>query len=202
MAKTDIPQTRMMTFQMNQDTEQKRIESDFYVEGYATTFEPYVLFHDDNGNPIYERISPQAFDGARMDDVILQYDHEGRVFARQSNGTLGLEVNDKGLFVWADLSKTEGARQLYEDIRSGMVNKMSWRFLIAPNGDTFDASSRTFVVNKVSDVFDVSAVSIPANNQTSISARKKNIEELEAKVKKAQELKRKKLELKLKLGGL
>lgn len=191
-----------MTFQMNQDTEQKRIESDFYVEGYATTFEPYVLFHDDNGNPIYERISPQAFDGARMDDVILQYDHEGRVFARQSNGTLGLEVNDKGLFVWADLSKTEGARQLYEDIRSGMVNKMSWRFLIAPNGDTFDASSRTFVVNKVSDVFDVSAVSIPANNQTSISARKKNIEELEAKVKKAQELKRKKLELKLKLGGL
>ncbi|MDX8417369.1 HK97 family phage prohead protease [Absicoccus intestinalis] len=202
MAKTDIPQTRMMAFQMNQDTEQKRIESDFYVEGYATTFEPYVLFHDDNGNPIYERISPQAFDGARMDDVILQYDHEGRVFARQSNGTLGLEVNDKGLFVWADLSKTEGARQLYEDIRSGMVNKMSWRFLIAPNGDTFDASSRTFVVNKVSDVFDVSAVSIPANNQTSISARKKNIEELEAKVKKAQELKRKKLELKLKLGGL
>lgn len=202
MAKTDIPQTRMMTFQMNQDTEQKRIESDFYVEGYATTFEPYVLFHDDNGNPIYERISPQAFDGARMDDVILQYDHEGRVFARQSNGTLGLEVNDKGLFVWADLSKTEGARQLYEDIRSGMVNKMSWRFLIAPNGDTFDASSRTFVVNKVSDVFDVSAVSIPANNQTSISARKKNIEELEAKVKKTQELKRKKLELKLKLGGL
>lgn len=202
MAKTDIPQTRMMTFQMTQGTEQKRIESDFYVEGYATTFEPYVLFHDDQGNPIYERISPQAFDGARMDDVILQYDHEGRVFARQSNGTLGLEVNDKGLFVWADLSKTEGARQLYEDIRSGMVNKMSWRFIIAPNGDTFDAASRTFIVNKVSEVFDVSAVSIPANNQTSISARKKNIEELEIKAKKAQEIKRKKLELKLKLGGL
>lgn len=191
-----------MTFQMTQGTEQKRIESDFYVEGYATTFEPYVLFHDDQGNPIYERISPQAFDGARMDDVILQYDHEGRVFARQSNGTLGLEVNDNGLFVWADLSKTEGARQLYEDIRSGMVNKMSWRFIIAPNGDTFDAASRTFIVNKVSEVFDVSAVSIPANNQTSISARKKNIEELEIKAKKAQEIKRKKLELKLKLGGL
>lgn len=191
-----------MTFQMTQGTEQKRIESDFYVEGYATTFEPYVLFNDDQGNPIYERISPQAFDGARMDDVILQYDHEGRVFARQSNGTLGLEVNDNGLFVWADLSKTEGARQLYEDIRSGMVNKMSWRFIIAPNGDTFDAASRTFIVNKVSEVFDVSAVSIPANNQTSISARKKNIEELEIKAKKAQELKRKKLELKLKLGGL
>lgn len=187
---------------MTQGTEQKRIESDFYVEGYATTFEPYVLFHDDQGNPIYERISPQAFDGARMDDVILQYDHEGRVFAQQSNGTLGLEVNDNGLFVWADLSKTEGARQLYEDIRSGMVNKMSWRFIIAPNGDTFDAASRTFIVNKVSEVFDVSAVSIPANNQTSISARKKNIEELEIKAKKAQEIKRKKLELKLKLGGL
>lgn len=187
---------------MNQDPAKKRIDSDYYVEGYATTFEPYVLFSDSNGNPIYERISPQAFSGAKMDDVILQYDHEGRVFARQSNGTLGLEVDDNGLFVWADLSKTEGARQLYEDIRSGMVTKMSWRFLIAPNGDRFDEASRCFIVDKVSNVYDVSAVSIPANDQTSIEARKKDVDDVESRRKEALEAKRKMLKLKLKLGGL
>lgn len=189
-----------MMFQMETPTE-KRIDSDYYVEGYATTFEPYELFKNDKGESIYERISPQAFSGAKMDDVILQYDHEGRVFARMSNNTLGVEVNDKGLFVWADLSKTEGSRALYEDIRAGMVTKMSWKFLIAPNGDTYDSTSRTFIVNKVSEVFDVSAVSIPANNQTSIAARKRNIEELESQIQE-NEIKKKKLQLMLKLGGM
>lgn len=193
-------QVRQMTFQMETPT-QKRIESDYYVEGYATTFEPYELFKNDKRESIYERISPHAFDGAKMDDVILQYDHEGRVFARMSNNTLGIEVDDKGLFVWADLSKTEGSRALYEDIRTGMVTKMSWKFLIAPNGDVYDGKSRTFIVNKVSEVFDVSAVSIPANNQTSIQARKQNVEDMENQIK-TKDMKKKKLELMLKLGGM
>ncbi len=183
---------------------QKRIDSDYYVEGYATTFEPYELFKTDDGKLVYERISPQAFVGAKMDDVIFQYDHEGRVFARTSNDTLGLEVDNKGLFIYADLSKTEGSRALFEDIRCGLVTKMSWKFRIAPNGDEFDAKTRTFIINKVSDVYDVSAVSIPANNQTSISARKSDIETLqkEERTRKERDLKKKKLQLKLKLGGM
>lgn len=200
MTKTEKTQVRQMMFQMETPTE-KRVDSDYYVEGYATTFKPYELFKNDKGESIYERISPQAFNGAKMDDVILQYDHEGRVFARMSNDTLGLEVDENGLFVWADLSKTEGSRALYEDIRAGMVTKMSWKFMIAPNGDTYDAASRTFIVNKVSEVYDVSAVSIPANNQTSIAARKRNVEELENEIKN-KEIKKRKLQLKLKLGGI
>lgn len=192
-----------MMFQMETPT-QKRIESDYYVEGYATTFEPYELFKTDDGKPVYERISPQAFAGANMEDVIFQYDHEGRVFARTSNDTLGLEIDNKGLFIYADLSKTEGSRALFEDIRCGLVTKMSWKFRIAPNGDEYDAKTRTFTINKVSDVYDVSAVSIPANNQTSISARKSDIEQLkqEEQSREERDLKKKKLQLKLKLGGI
>lgn len=192
-----------MMFQMETPT-QKRIESDYYVEGYATTFEPYELFKTDDGKPVYERISPQAFAGANMEDVIFQYDHEGRVFARTSNDTLGLEIDNKGLFIYADLSKTEGSRALFEDIRCGLVTKMSWKFRIAPNGDEYDAKTRTFTINKVSDVYDVSAVSIPANNQTSISARKSDIEQLkqEERSREERDLKKKKLQLKLKLGGI
>ena len=76
---------------------EKRIDTDFYVEGYATTFDkPYLLYEWD-GNKYYERIDRNALAGADMSDVIMQYNHEGKVLARLSNGTLGVEANDNGL---------------------------------------------------------------------------------------------------------
>lgn len=61
----------------------KRIQTDYYVEGYATTFNsPYLLFEFSDGWKYYERIDGHALDGADMNDVIMQYDHTGRVFAR------------------------------------------------------------------------------------------------------------------------
>lgn len=138
------------------------------VEGYASTFEPYVLYSDGE-NSIYERIDPHAFDEADMDDVIMQYDHEGRVFARKSNGTLEVSVDDHGLKIRADLSKTEGARSLYEDIRSGMITQMSFAFTIGE--ESYDKVARQRNILKVGRLYDVSAVSIPANPGTEISAR-------------------------------
>ena len=92
----------------------KRIDTDYYVEGYATTFDkPYLLYEFEDGTKFYERIDAHALDGADMSDVIMQYDHEGRVFARQSNKTLILQPDYKGLKVAADLGKTDLARGLY-----------------------------------------------------------------------------------------
>lgn len=60
----------------------KRFDTDFYVEGYATTFDdPYVLYECD-GIQYKEIIDRHALDGADLSDVIMQYDHGGRVFAR------------------------------------------------------------------------------------------------------------------------
>ena len=166
---------RTMVVNLANDSETKRIDSDYYVEGYATTFEPYVLYRDFDGNPIYEQIDRNAFEDAIMNNVIFQYDHEGRIFARQKNKTLGLEVTPSGLFIYADLGKTEKAKSLYEDIKAGMIDQMSWRFTVAPDGEEYDPDTRTIHIRKVREVFDVSAVSIPANNQTSICARSKQI---------------------------
>ena len=70
----------------------KRFDSDYYVEGYASTFnDPYPIYCDFAGNEYLEIISPDAFREADMSDVILQYDHEGRVYARTSNGTQLIE---------------------------------------------------------------------------------------------------------------
>lgn len=136
----------------------------YVVKGYASTFDSYRLFEDLN-----ERIDPRAFEAADMSDIIMQYDHEGRVFARMSNGTLKVGTDEHGLWVEADLSKTEGARSLYEDIRSGMITEMSFAFTIGE--EHYEKDTRTRVIDQVKKVFDVSAVSVPANPNTVISAR-------------------------------
>lgn len=148
----------------------KRIDTKYYVEGYATTFDkPYLLYEFEDGTKFYERIDAHALDGADMSDVIMQYDHAGRVFARQSNKTLILVPDHKGLLVAADLGKTDLARGLYQDIDAGMITKMSWAFTVAE--ETYDRVTRTRTILKIKKVYDVSAVSIPANGDTEISAR-------------------------------
>lgn len=148
---------------------EKRIDTDFYVEGYATTFDkPYLLYEWD-GNKYYERIDRNALAGADMSDVIMQYNHEGKVLARLSNGTLGVEANDNGLFTFADLSKSRAAQDMFEEIKNGLVTKMSWAFRVSE--DSYDRDTRTRTILKIAKVYDVSAVSIPANADTDISAR-------------------------------
>ena len=72
---------------------EKRLDSEYYVEGYATTFDdPYVLYEYD-WVKYREQIERHALEGADLSDVIMQYDHAGRVLARNTNGTLLLEPN-------------------------------------------------------------------------------------------------------------
>ena len=127
------------------------------------------MYEDYDGTKYYEEIDRHALDNADMSDVIMQYDHSGRVYARQSNDTLKLEMDDNGLKVTADLSKTELARGLYEDIAAGMITKMSWAFVVTK--DAYDQKTRTRTILEVKKVYDVSAVSIPANDDTNIAAR-------------------------------
>ena len=147
----------------------KRIDTDFYVEGYATTFDSPYLLYEIEGTKFYERIDAHALDGADMSDVIMQYDHEGRVFARQSNGSLILMPDHKGLLIAADLGRTDLARGLYQDIQAGMITKMSWAFTVKT--DSYDRATHTRTILEIKKVYDVSAVSIPANGGTEISAR-------------------------------
>ena len=140
----------------------------YKVSGYASTFDTYTLFEVD-GIDYKERIDSHAFDNADMSDVIMQYDHTGRVFARTSNGTLSVSVDERGLKVEADLSTTEASRELYDEIASGLIIKMSFAFKVSE--EHYDSNSHTRVVDKISKVYDVSAVSIPANPDTEIFAR-------------------------------
>lgn len=145
------------------------------VEGYATTFnQPYQLWRDKEIT-VNEQVDRHAFEGTDMSDVIMQYDHEGRVFARIANGTLELEADDHGLKIRANLGGTEIGRQLFEEIEGGYTNKMSFGFTVTGQkreekreGDHITVL-RT--ITKIGKLYDVSAVSLPANDATEISAR-------------------------------
>lgn len=139
--------------------------SPYTVEGYASTFEPYVLWSFD-GVDYSERIMPGAFNAADLSDVIMQFDHFGKVYARSSNGTLKVTVDEKGLKIRADLSSTEASKELFEEIRTGLITKMSFGFVVEE--DHYDADTHTRVIDRIRKVYDVSAVSLPANEGTEI----------------------------------
>ena len=147
------------------------------VEGYASTFDQEYKLWGDASYQVLESVDRHAFDKANMNDVIMQYDHEGRVFARMSNGTLELRIDDHGLKMIADLGGTEIGRQLYEEIKGGYTTKMSFGFKVRKAERTIeeDESAGSVTVHrKITDIeklYDVSAVSLPANDATEISAR-------------------------------
>ena len=146
------------------------------VEGYATTFnQPYKLF-EDREFTLNEQVDRNAFAETDMSDVIMQYDHEGRVFARTRNNTLMIEPDDHGLKIRADLGGTTIGRQLYEEIVGGYTDKMSFGFTVKADERKrmTDENGKKVIIRsiiKVGKLFDVSAVSMPANDATEISAR-------------------------------
>lgn len=151
-------------------------DAEYKVRGYATTFDdPYVLY-EDRDIVLREVIAHDALDGADMSDLIMQYDHQGRVFARTSNGTLTTTPDAHGLAIEADLGGTDLGRGLYQEIKGGYTNKMSWAFTVDAEEWTSDRAAdgrslETRTIKRVKKVYDVSAVSLPANDATEISAR-------------------------------
>lgn len=192
-----------------ENNEAEQAEERMLVSGYASVFNhPYTLYEDDE-IVIQEQVDSKAFEGADMSDVIFQYNHEGRVFARVSNDTLKVGVDERGLKIEADLGGTDIGQQLYQEIKGGYTTQMSYGYTVkdAPRKDSKLEDGRTLflrTVTAIGKVYDVSAVSIPANDATSISVRNLSdgvIEQIKAERLEALELEKRKLQLKLKMGG-
>lgn len=180
---------RSMELRVNQEEETPSYE----VRGYASTFEPYLMFTDEDGTEYFEQIDPHAFDEADLTDVVFRIDHEGAVYARTSAGTVELWTDEHGLGNKADLSKTQKARDLYEDIRVGNYPKMSFAFTVAE--DHFDRATHTRIVDRIAKVYDVSPVSFPANPTTELSVSTRDYFNGVIEAEKAERLEREKREI-------
>lgn len=178
--------------------------SEFIVRGYASTFEPYLIYEED-GVQYVERIAPTAFDDADMSDVVFLRDHTGRVLARTKNGALNLSTDTHGLFSETNLGLTQASKEMYEDIRTGNYSQMSFSFVVAKGGQHFEEEARkvTRVIDRISKVYDVSAVSFPQNPGTDIGVSYRDLFNGVIERREAERLKairaRKLLELKMKL---
>lgn len=164
----------------------------YYVEGYASTFEPYVLFRGEDGTDYSERIEPTAFDDADLTDVVFRVDHEGRVYARSSAGTVDIWSDEHGLATKAFLGKTQAARELFADIEAGNYPKMSFAFTVAE--DHYDKATHTRVIDRIAKVFDVSPVSFPANPTTELGVSTRDYFNGVIEAEKAERLERERKE--------
>lgn len=189
MPKSNDREYRIMSAPMTVPDEDT---NEYRVTGYATTFNsPYLLFSDGDRD-FFETVDSRAFEGTDTSDVIFQYDHSGMVYARNKNNTLQLSTDEHGLKVDAYLGSTEASRQMYEAIATGLIDQMSFGFVV--DDEDYDKATRTRTIRHVKKLYDVSAVSIPANPGTEISARSafegyieaEKLEELEAEKRRKQ----------------
>lgn len=179
--------------------EKNEEEQSFVVEGYATTFgDTYELYRDGN-YIVKENVDRNAFANTDMSDVVFQLNHQGRVYARTRNGSLGLEIDEHGLKSTTNLGLTSSARSVYEDIVAGLYDRMSFAFTVTKDSYAEEEQADgsiilTRTILEVGKLYDVSAVDFPANPFTDISARSKElfdgeIERFEAERLHAQEIK-------------
>ena len=175
---------------------------EMWLEGYAVRFDsPTVLFEWD-GVEYKEQIASGSLNECRMDDVIFNYNHSGKVMARTRNKTLQLEVRNEGLFIRARVDGTEEGRKIYEEVKGGYIDRMSFAFRIRE--ESYDKKDHLWTVKRISRLYDVSAVSMPAYEDTIIEARKNFVLEADAQDKREREaaadLLKRKLSLKLRLS--
>ena len=191
------------TLNLEVETRNEAGDPSYIVRGYASTFEPYVLFEDD-GIQYKEQIDPHAFDETDMSDVVFRVDHEGTVYARSSAGTLKVGFDEHGLYDEADLSKTAKARSLFEEIAAGNYPKQSFAFSVRE--DSYDKDTHTRTIHKIAKLYDVSPVSFPANPGTELDIATRDYFNGVIEMEKAERLEsekreklKKQLELKIKI---
>lgn len=144
-------------------------EKQYIVEGYASTFEPYLLFRDGDME-FYEEIDARAFEQADMSDVVFLRDHTGPVLARTKNGSIELNTDSHGLKTKTDLSLTEKSKEMLQDIAVRNYTQMSFSFVVAKDGDEYieNGNRITRHITNIAKVYDISAVAFPANAGTDI----------------------------------
>lgn len=148
----------------------KNAEDDSMIlEGRAVVFDSPEVMWEDGETKYYEQISKDAFKDAKIDDVILNMNHEGQALARTRNKTLVLDLNDDGLDIEADMSKSRASRDAYEAVQNGLLDKMSFAFTVEQ--DSYNEKTHTRTIEKIDRLYDVSLVNFPAYEATSVSAR-------------------------------
>ena len=122
-----------------------------------------------------ELISPGAFADSLAGDVRALWQHEtGQVLGRTTNGTLRLADSADGLSVAIWPPGTTWARDAMVQVKRGDVDGMSFGFRVPAGGDVW-TESESGVIRRVdrAELIEVSVVTFPAYDQTSITVQQR-----------------------------
>jgi len=150
-------------------------EESRHVEGYA------LLFNVDSramwGGDLIERIAPTALEGVlEKSDILCLMNHDERrgVLARyrMGEGSLKLEVDEKGLKYSFDAPNTPLGDELIESLKRGDISESSFAFTVEDdNWERKEDGSYVRTILKFERLYDVSPVYYPAYEDTSVALR-------------------------------
>lgn len=158
------------------ETRADETTGNMYISGYFSVFSStYEVFPGAT-----ESIAPTAFDGALNDDIRCLINHDtSLVLGRNKAGTLTLRTDERGL--WGEVlinPKDQDAVNLYERVKRGDVNQCSFGFNILDEEFTDLGDGRVHWTVKKVKLHEVSVVTFPAYEDTSVEARKKDLEQI------------------------
>ena len=198
-----IKETRTATLNLTSNDENKMI-----LEGYAIVFNEETLIGDSKRG-FREMIMPSALTNISMKDVPLKYNHMDNflVIARTKNGSLKLNVDEHGLKIRAELLDTQTNKDIYKMVQNGLLDKMSFAFTVASQEWDRSVDVPLRKITSIERLYDVSIVDLPVYDGTSIYSRSLDFVESELRAmdleedEKRKSLIRRKINLKLKIGG-
>ena len=149
-------------------------DNNLALEGRAIVFEQPTVLWEYDGIQYKEVIDSHALDRTDFSDVVLRYNHaEGfTVLARTRNRSLELVKRPDGLYFRAELQpEIQAHRDLFAAVKAGLIDKMSFGFRVADNGDEYDSATHTRRIMQIARIYDLSLVDFPAYEQTFVEAR-------------------------------
>lgn len=144
------------------------------LEGKAIVYNTPTVIFSFEGQEYKEVIDRRALDTTDLSDVVLRYNHSDQfaILARTRNGSLQLTKRSDGLYMNAILQDDiQVHRDLYAAVKSGLVDKMSFGFVVADDGDEYDEFSRTRRIKDIRRIYDLSICDFPAYESTYVEAR-------------------------------
>lgn len=165
--------------------------NDLTIEGYFALYEQETELFDG----IFEIITKGAFDNTLQNDIRALWNHNTQfVLGRNKSGTLELKTDEKGLYGIIKMPKTQYAQDLYELVQRGDVDQASFGFnILAEDIEELASGAYRWRINDI-DLHEISVVTFPAYENTSVQARAKQVEQLQQR-----KLDTKKMELKKRL---
>lgn len=146
-------------------------EESMSVEGYALKFDTWTEIGSQKWG-WKERISRTALDKADTSSAVFNFNHDmSSLLAGRKNNTLQLIVDDIGLRIKADIIPTALGRDVYEMIKAGLINRMSFAATIVSDtwDDGYEEGWDLRTINSFGKLYDVSAVTFPAYDDTPLA---------------------------------